>query len=396
MKSEDDSALIGADPGTRPHGIAPVVLGAAIVATTYGMARFALGLSAPRIVEDHVASESELGYASSLSYITYVAACFISSHWLNRGKWRFSVLAASFFVVVGCSLVAAATSPTMFIVGVGLAGAAAGFTSGAVAYRLVRTLPQQFEPRGQAIANAGTGFGVAVATVVLLLTGSWRAVYILAAVLAPVFCIWFCLSRDPHSSSERGNTDPEETRGKWSALAIPVILTILMGAGSSVYWTYGRSVAESQAGLSENQSLLFWGLIGVAAIGGSFSGDLVKRFGTSWSWSACSITLAAATAVLPFSSSSAVSMMSGVVFGLVYTAMCGLTIELGRQSWRSAMGSATSILFATIAVGQALGSLLVGALVGTFGLTALFAAGSVIVAIGAPLVWAKRANPART
>lgn len=369
------------------NGLTLVTVGAAIVGVAYGMARFALGLATPRIIEDGVATEAHVGYASSLSYLTYVVACLASSVWLKSGRWRLSILAAALSVLGGCSLVAVSTSAGVLIAGVGLAGAAAGFTSGAVAYRLVRALPEHAEARGQAIANAGTGLGVAVSTLLLLLTNSWRAVYLAAVVLAPTFCIWFCVSRGAAAVNSRDDTDVDEQRGRWSTLAVSIALTILMGAGSSVYWAYGRSVAESQTGLDQVQSLLFWGLIGVAAIGGSFSGDLAKRLGTTKSWAITSMILAVAIILLPFSTAVGTTIISGVLFGLVYTVMCGLTIELGREAWAGAVGSATSILFATIAVGQAAGSFASGVLVESFGLPTLFVAGGLTVAAGMPLVW---------
>ncbi|WP_237225317.1 MFS transporter [Rothia nasisuis] len=374
-------------PSTRHKTL--IILGAAVVAVAYGMARFALGLSTPRIIEEHVATEAQIGYASSLSFLTYVIACFMSSSWLKHQKWRLSIIAVLICAVTGCLIIASAQSAPLFIAGVGIAGAAAGFASGAVAYRLVRELPQAYEPRGQAVANAGTGIGVAVSTLALLITSNWRIVYILAAVLATLFCLWFCFHKTQRKQENTVDSDFSETRGSWEALIIPITLTILMGAGSSVYWTYGRSVAETQTGLSEVQSMLFWGLIGVAGVAGSFSGDAVSRYGTEISWATCSVILGASIVMLPFAGHIVVALVSGALFGTFYTVMCGLTIELGREAWADAVGSATSILFATIAVGQTLGSLLIGVFVAGIGLPVLFIAGGVLVLVGAVLVWRK-------
>lgn len=367
-----------------------IALGAAVVAVAYGMARFALGLSTPRILDDHIATEAQIGYASSLSFITYVGACFISSWWLKNQKWKLSILAVLLSAVVGCLLISISTHAVAFILGVGIAGSAAGFASGAIAYRLVRELDPTRESRGQAIANAGTGIGVAVATLILFSVGSWRVVFISAAILAVVFCLWFCLHRVGQKKNSLGEDSAVEKRGSFVALLIPAAITILMGAGSSVYWTYGRSLAETQTGLGETQSLLFWGLIGIAGVGGSFSGDTATRFGTKVSWSICSIVLGISVLLLPFSTSAVWACVSGVLFGALYTVLCGLTIELGRESWPDAVGSATSILFATIAVGQALGSLIIGFSVASLGLPTLFIAGGVLVVVGAGLVWLKK------
>ncbi|MEU4208365.1 MFS transporter [Rothia terrae] len=369
-----------------------IALGASVVAVAYGMARFALGLSTPRILDDHIATEAQIGYASSLSFITYVGACFISSWWLKNQKWKLSILAVLASAVVGCLLIAFSAHAVVFILGVGVAGSAAGFASGAIAYRLVRELDPVRESRGQAIANAGTGIGVAVATLILFFVGSWRVVFISAAVLAVIFCLWFCVHQVEQKGNPLDGKSAAEKRGSVSALLVPAVLTILMGAGSSVYWTYGRSLAETQTGLAETQSLLFWGLIGVAGIGGSFSGDAVAKFGTKISWSACSVILGASVLLLPFSTSAVWACVSGVLFGALYTVLCGLTIELGRESWPEAVGGATSILFATIAVGQALGSLIIGFSVALLGLPTLFIAGGVLVLVGAGVVWLKKSR----
>lgn len=367
-----------------------VMLGAAVIAVAYGMARFSLGLTTPRIVEDGVATSAQIGYASSLSFATYVIACFISGAFLKKARWQLSIYAVMMTAVIGCLLVAFSHTPLVFMAGVGIAGAAAGFASGAVAYRLVETLNPQWEARGQAIANAGTGIGVGVATGLLLLTSQWRLVFIVAAALAVLVCVGFLVRNRSASQSPEKNPDQAERRGRGKDLGVPVALTILMGAGSSVYWTYGRVAVEKQAGLSESQSLLFWGVIGVAGIAGSFSGDAVAKLGTRTSWMVCSVILGLSILCLPWCVAMPFALLSGMLFGAFYTVMCGLTIELGREAWPASLGSATSILFATIAIGQALGSLLNGVGMQFLGMNTLFVVSGVFTLLGCALVWFKK------
>lgn len=371
------------DPSLNGTQKLQIATGAGVVAVAYGMARFGLGLSTPRIIEDQIATEAQIGIASSLSFTTYVIACFISGALLNKNRWKASILLVLATAVVGTLLVATAASAPMFLAGIGIGGAAAGFASGAIAYRLVRDLPVSVEPRSQAIANAGAGIGVALATVLLLFVASWRSVFLAAAVLAVVFCLGFIrTSRDVTAQRSR-----DETPGAPGRLVVPVLLTILMGGGSSVYWTYGRALVEEQTQLSEQQSLLFWGAIGVAGMAGSFSGDAATRLGTKVSWAACSVLLGASILLLPFLSNIALIVISGAAFGAFYTILCGLTIELARESWPTAVGAATSILFATIAVGQAVGSLLNGLMSAVAGFPVLFVVGGVSAVVGCALVW---------
>ncbi|WP_346846054.1 hypothetical protein [uncultured Rothia sp.] len=117
-------------PATQSRQKKLVAFGALTVAVSYGMARFALGLTTPRIVEDQIVTEAHIGYASSLSFFTYVIACFISGALLKRGQWKISIFAVLVTAGVGSLLVAISTSALNFMAGIGVAGAAAGFTSG--------------------------------------------------------------------------------------------------------------------------------------------------------------------------------------------------------------------------------------------------------------------------
>lgn len=371
-----------------------VVAGASVVAVSYGMARFALGLSTPRIIEDQVATSAEIGLASSLSFLTYVLACFVSSRLLNSGRWKTSVLLVLLTATVGTLMVAISSSAPLFMSGIGVAGAAAGFSSGAIAYRLAQEISPAQEARAQSIANAGTGIGVAISTGLLLAVSSWRLVFVVAAVLACVVCLWFLRLKTSSPAMAAGGSS-DEARGEWRALLFPILLTILMGAGSSVYWTYGRALAEEQGGLSDFQSLLFWGAIGVAGIGGALAGDVASRMGLKLSWTLCTVILGLSILCLPLCSNVVFAVLSGALFGAFYTVVTGLTIELGRQSWPRAVGAATGILFATIAVGQTAGSMLNGLALTNLSMELLFALGGAATLVAGALIWGmkKKTDP---
>ncbi len=236
--------------------------------------------------------------------------------------------------------------------------------------------------------------GVALATGLLLATSSWRFVYATASVLAVIFCLLFIFQRTKTGQVTPAAADNSDVTGSWRYLVVPIILTLLMGAGSSAYWTFGRSLAESTVGLSEFQSLLFWGAIGVAGIAGSFSGDAATKLGTKLSWTLGSVILGLSILCLPVSGNFLIAIVSGALFGAFYTIMCGLTIELGRESWPQAVGSFTSILFATIAVGQTAGSMLNGLAIAHLNMGTLFVAGGILTLAGGVLVWCKKTRTA--
>lgn len=374
------------------RGTALVGAGMGIVAVCYGMARFGVGLAAPRIVDEGIVSASQLAFASTGAFVTYVAACALSGVLLGQGRWRASLLMCLLTGSGGCLVLASATTAWVFLTGAAVAGAAAGFASGAIAYRITRDTPAHIEPRAQAVANAGTGAGVALATALIMLPGGWRTLFTAAAVLAILSVLGF-LALTRETTRPDTPTQGSETPGRVAALALPVALTMLMGFGSSVFWTFGRSTAEDAASLDEGASLLFWGAIGAAGVVGALSGDLSARFGTRTSWSVSSLLLGASIAGLPFATGLPMAAACGCVFGAVYVIACGLTIEVARQAWPHAMGTGTAILFATIAVGQAAGGGVSGLLLDVIGITGLFTLGGALTALGAGLVWLL---PART
>lgn len=360
-----------------------------IVATYYGMARFGLGLSAPRVVEDGVVATSQVAVASSISFATYVAACITSGALLKRNRWRASLLAGMSCAVLGCLGTATATSAVVFLIAIGVGGAAAGFASGAIAYRLARDIPAPREQQAQAIANAGTGTGVAIAAALIAVAGGWRTMFVLAALFAVVATR--TMLRATPKEHEGAHTDSmSEAPGRMGDLALPVLLTMLMGAGSSVFWTYGRTLVEDSAELTETASLLFWAMIGVAGVIGSASGDLSARAGSRLSWCLCSVVLAASIALLPQATGIITATVLGACFGGIYVLMCGLTIELARQSWPQAVGAGTAVLFATIAVGQVAGTAIASATVEALGMNSLFRVGALLSVVGAVAVWGFR------
>lgn len=372
---------------------ARVAAGMGIVAVSYGMARFGVGLAAPRIVEEGVVSAPQIALASTGAFVTYVAACALSSVLLGKDQWRMSLALCLLTAGVGCVVVASATAAWVFLTGVAIAGAAAGFTSGAIAYRITRDTPSDLEPRAQAIANAGTGVGVAAATALIMLPGGWRTMFAAAALLiVAAIGAFFALTR--RVTSRGSPTDVVESPASRAALGIPVALTVLMGFGSSVFWTFGRSVAEAAASLDEGASLLFWGAIGAAGVVGALSGDLAGRLGVRTAWSVSSLLLGMSIVGLPFATGLPLAAACGGAFGAVYVVACGLTIELAREAWPKAVGTSTAVLFATIAVGQAAGGAVSWALLDVIGMQGLFAVGAAFTTLGTALVWALPSRPA--
>ncbi|GAA1393166.1 MFS transporter [Luteococcus peritonei] len=362
-----------------------VAAGTLLVAVTYGMARFGVGLSAPQVIQDGVSDQAGIGYTSSLSYLTYVVACLACSWLVSRGRWRLCLGLGAGCLLLGYTVTALANGSAAFLAGVSVAGAAAGFASGAIAHRLARDVPARLEARAQGIANAGTGTGVVLATTAMFASGSWRTLFWLSAALGAVATLWFVLGSGARRDGDQDGTQAPEQPGRADQLVLPVLLTAGMGAGAAVFWAYGRELVGEQLRLQDTSSLLFWGLVGFAGVAGSLSGDIAGRLGPARAWALLCTLLGLAVISLPLASQPWQAMVLGALFGGCYTTLCGITIELARLAWPQAVGAGSSILFATIAVGQTAGSLASGLAASQTGLAPLFITGGVVALMaGAP------------
>ena len=85
-----------------------VAPGLAMIAVTYGLARFAYGLFLPEIRESLDLSETALGYIGAGSYAGYCLAIGVALVFTSRTGPRFMAVAAGAVAVVGMAVVACA------------------------------------------------------------------------------------------------------------------------------------------------------------------------------------------------------------------------------------------------------------------------------------------------
>ena len=103
----------------RPSGITWLVApGLAMIAVTYGLARFAYGLFLPEMRESLDLSESVLGLIGAGSYAGYCLAVFAALALTSRSGPRLMAVAAGSVAVVGMAAVAGA--PTGWVLALGV------------------------------------------------------------------------------------------------------------------------------------------------------------------------------------------------------------------------------------------------------------------------------------
>lgn len=351
-----------------------------VVAGAYGMCRFGLGLTLPRISESIAISATLSGVASGLAFLTYCVCTPVAGWFTRSGVPHRATALAAVAALLGSVILAASTSAVGFVIGVAIAGAAAGFVSPAVAYGIARFAPSRQAHRWQAVANAGTGFGVALAGIAALMV-SWRLSWLLFGGLTALCAVIVTqLLRRPGGAARESTG--RETPGSPKSLVVPSLLAGAIGFGSAIFWTFGRSHAEAQAGLGGTQSLVFWCLVGIAGVGGALSGDLVTRFGFRRTWASVGCCTGVAIVVGGYGTSFAVLLVVAAVFGGGYVLLCGAQITAAAMAWPNAIGAATSVTFTAIAGGQALGSASAGWVTAVLGANVAFAIGGAVCVAG--------------
>ncbi|MCL3862526.1 MFS transporter [Actinotalea sp. K2] len=344
------------------------------------------------------AAQSASGLIASGGFVAYcVAALAARSLVGSRGArlvlWLSAVLAAA-----GAVVVAVSWSAVVLAMGVLVAGNAAGAATPALVVAVASTMPHRSAPRGQAVVNAGTGVGIATVGVVAILAPSvWRPVWALAAVAVVVVAARVdrrtCWPEPPGSALPHQGAphDDDADRGGWTALVRPVLAAGLAGAGSAAVWTFGRELLASTGGLPERTTATLWVLLGVAAVLGAFSGDIVRVLGLRRAWVLTALLSATGTAVLALAAVHVVAAgVAAGLFGGSYTALSGVLIAWAGALRPHLAGATTATLFISLTAGQAVGSAATGALAGSVGPTVAFMV-SVALLVAAAGVLPRRA-----
>ncbi|MGF9753949.1 MFS transporter [Microvirga sp. 0TCS3.31] len=347
-----------AEQRSLARSVAVALTGTLLIASTYGMARFGVGLFAPRLVTERPALAPVVGWAAAAQFVSYSLAAAVAARVSDR-RPRAAVLAAGAAAALGCVGVATTASPGWFVVLVFAGGTGAGLASPA----LVRLVDAVTAPRAaataQSLVNTGTAVGVVVAGALALAVpstaGAWWTMAALNALAAGAVLL---LVR-----GRGGLGDPAATGSgtsyDWRPLATPAAAAAVVGAGSALLWSYGPLVATGAGPVDDGSVGFLWIALGLGGLLGPLTGRLVERrgLGGAWAWSVgavavASVALAGAVGVgLAWP-----AYVAMACFGAGYMCLSGVLILWAREVWPGAAGRGTSVLFVALAVGQAVGA----------------------------------------
>ncbi len=338
------------------------LVGMLLIASTYGMARFGVGLFAPRLALERPALAQVVGLAAAAQFVSYAIAAGAAARLSHRRPWTGLVL-AGVTATAGCVGVAAASTPAAFIAAVFVGGMGAGFASPALVRVIDAVVADRAAATAQSMVNTGTAVGVIGAGVLTFTRTSTTQAWVgMALACAGSAGATLLLARHRGGSVAPAATVEQTATTSappgWRPLVVPGVAALVVGAGSALVWAFAPLLTTQAGSVPAGRVGWLWIALGLGGLVGPLTGVVVDRLGPRRGWRLFAGVLALANVTLAVALGQAgwVAFAAMAVFGAGYMCMSGVLILWAREVWPTAAGAGTSLLFIALAVGQALGS----------------------------------------
>jgi len=390
---------------TGSNAVRVALAGGGVIAVTYGLARFILGLFLPEMRDDLGLSPQMAGLIGACPFASYVVAILSApsvARILGVG-WATGV--AGGLAAAGLALVGRADGPVTLALGVIVCGLSTGLSSPVLAAAVRDRVPAPMQGRVNATINAATSVGiVAAAPAVLGWSGAWREAYTVFALIAAATTV-LALAGMPRRAPEPAGAaiipaapPPPISREQALATLRMSALAGTMGFVSAVYWVFAPDLVVHGGGLPAGATAWMWAAVGIGGLSGIAAGDLIDRHGVSASHAFTLAVLAASLALLAAAPESAwLTLVSAATFGAAYMTLTGIHLVLSTRLMPERPAVGPVLPFLAIAAGQIAGSPVGGWLIAkqshgeAFG---AFAALGMAVAVAALWIGDGRKTPA--
>jgi predicted MFS family arabinose efflux permease len=374
-----------------PSSTGFALFGAALVAISYGLARFAFGLFVPPIRAELELTPYVIGIIGALPLISFLLATLVAPFTADHLGARNTAMLSGAFGVGGLALISQASGALSLGVGVFACGICTGLMMPALTAAMQALVKRSLHGRVSSVMNAGTSIGVVVAVpTVLLLAGAWRFAYLSFAVLAGIGVIaaWLFLPSVSRIMPANAAPPPPINELPWPRLSRLSLFAFVMGFVSSAYWIFAPDLVVTLGGLPPGATGWLWLAVGIAGLGGAVVADLADRNNPPITHALMLVMLSASLALLAASpGQSVLAVFSALVFGLAYMSLTGLYLMTGIRLLPGRLSMGPVLPFMAVSLGQATGSPVVGLLVNKFGYAdafAMFSALGILVAILSP------------
>ncbi|MEQ8966268.1 MAG: MFS transporter [Azospirillaceae bacterium] len=348
------------------RSLALTVSGFALIATCYGLARFAFGLFLPAISVDLALSPSFGGVISGGSFLGYCLAIIVSAGMTERFGPRFVAGLAGCVATLGMVGIALAPGGVALGAAVLFAGTSTGLASPPLAAAVARRVAPERRDTVNTIVNAGASGGVALsAPAALALGNDWRLAFTIFAGIALLETVAVLLTTPgPGNAPARGARGLPAMSGDLWRL---VIAALFMGAASTAVWSFGGELARRGLGWTSADVGTLWLTIGLVGLSGSLAGPLIRRFGLNPVHAGSLVLLAVGALTVGMAANGPAVLVGGGVFGAAYMMLTGVYLVWGVRALPDRPATGLMLGFLAIAVGQVIGAPLFGMLLDSVG-----------------------------
>jgi len=354
--------------------------GLAIVAVTYGLARYCFGLFLPEIRREFMLGPETIGLIAGLSYAGYLMATFAGS-WLSTVfEPRLPILLGGVAATSGMAIIGLAPDPWILALGVFVAGASPGLSYPPFSDVIDQHTEASRQNTVYAWINSGTGFGVAFAGPLALYAGTdWRFAWLAFAALAAAITIWNMLALPRRGPLRKRMTATGSVQFLLEPRARPLFAAALVfGVITAVYWTYAVELLWTLTG-SARDSILFWIVLGIAGVTGCFAGGLVGRWGLGRTYCVLAVIVGVSVATLPLLIDTRLGIyLSAACFGAGFIVMTALFGMWSMHIFRQAPSIGFGFTFFLISLGQGVGPVVGGFAIPVLGQPMLFIAAGLL------------------
>lgn len=341
-----------------------------MIAVTYGLGRFSFGLLLPDINASLHMSEFVSGVISSLFYLAYCFTIILSTVMTTSGGPRKMILSAGLSAFFGLLLMAVTPNAWILAFGVLLAGGSTGLISPPYGAAISLWVKEDKQGKANTWINSGTSLGIILSGAgAMVLSPNWRWTYLIYTLLTFLILIWNYRvipksGKRAKSLFKKGNLSIQDVKG-----ALPLVFaSLILGVSTAAFWTFSRSFIEMAGDYQEWQLSGFWIMIGVLGVFGGLSGSLIEKEGLSFSYKLGSWGVASASIILAFSPEYlSISYVSAGIFGSSYIFLSGVLLVWGIRVFITNASLGIGVPFLLLAVGQVIGSVLAGWLIGSWG-----------------------------